>query len=177
MQFFQLWSCIKIFLFNSKCLLFILSLRDNEERERGGGSCRFFKFDFITAAIISRCYSSQQDLDLKSLLFEAFHKGQSELLYVVPFVAKVMEACLNSRVFKPPNPWTMAIINVLAELHQTPSLKLNLKFEVEVLCKNLGLDINVSTPCVTSQVFRWVQSHIWSVRLHPTKLEVCRQFF
>ncbi|XP_071824170.1 CCR4-NOT transcription complex subunit 1-like isoform X2 [Apostichopus japonicus] len=88
----------------------------------------------------------QIDLDLKSLLFEAFHKGQSELLYVVPFVAKVMEACLNSRVFKPPNPWTMAIINVLAELHQTPSLKLNLKFEVEVLCKNLGLDINELDP-------------------------------
>lgn len=88
----------------------------------------------------------QIDLDLKALLLEAYHKGQSELLYVVPFVAKVMESCLNSRVFKPPNPWTMAIINVLAELHQVPNLKLNLKFEVEVLCKNLGLDINELDP-------------------------------
>lgn len=31
----------------------------------------------------------QIDLDLKSLLVEAYNKGQQELLYVVPFVAKV----------------------------------------------------------------------------------------
>lgn len=81
------------------------------------------------------------DLDLKSLLLEAFHKGQEELLYVVPFVAKVVESCAKSKVFKPPNPWTMGIMNVLAELHQQPKLKLNLKFEIEVLCKTLSLDI------------------------------------
>lgn len=81
------------------------------------------------------------DLDLKALVLEAYHKGQQELLYVVPFVAKVLESCAKSVVFKPPNPWTMALMNVLAELHQEPDLKLNLKFEIEVLCKNLGLDI------------------------------------
>jgi len=42
----------------------------------------------------------------------------------------------------------MAIMNVLAELHREPDMKLNLKFEIEVLCKNLGLDINVSSPCI-----------------------------
>lgn len=31
----------------------------------------------------------QMELDLKSLMVEAYHKGQQELLYVVPFVAKV----------------------------------------------------------------------------------------
>ena len=36
------------------------------------------------------------------------------------------------------------MMNVLAELHQETDLKLNLKFEIEVLCKNLNLDINVS---------------------------------
>lgn len=50
------------------------------------------------------------------------------------------------QVFKPPNPWSMALMNVLAELHQEPDLKLNLKFEIEVLCKNLNLDVNVSKP-------------------------------
>lgn len=35
-------------------------------------------------------------------------------------------------------------MNVLAELHQEPDLKLNLKFEIEVLCKNLLLDVAVS---------------------------------
>ncbi|CAG4984058.1 unnamed protein product [Parnassius apollo] len=86
------------------------------------------------------------DIDLKALLLEAYHKGQQELLYVVPFVAKVLESCAKSVVFKPPNPWTMALMNVLAELHQEPDLKLNLKFEIEVLCKNLSLDLTDLKP-------------------------------
>jgi hypothetical protein len=32
------------------------------------------------------------------LLAEAYHKGQQELLYVVPFVAKVLESCSKSKV-------------------------------------------------------------------------------
>ncbi|XP_024942332.1 CCR4-NOT transcription complex subunit 1 isoform X6 [Cephus cinctus] len=90
----------------------------------------------------------QIDIDLKSLLVEAYHKGQQELLYVVPFVAKVLESCAKSRVFRPPNPWTMAIMNVLAELHQEPDLKLNLKFEIEVLCKNLNIDVAELKPAI-----------------------------
>lgn len=90
----------------------------------------------------------QNDLDLKSLLVEAYHKGSQELLYVVPFVAKVLEACAKSKVFRPPNPWTMAIMNVLAELHQEQDLKLNLKFEIEVLCKNLEIEVSSLKPGV-----------------------------
>ncbi|XP_069510725.1 CCR4-NOT transcription complex subunit 1 isoform X2 [Ambystoma mexicanum] len=86
------------------------------------------------------------DLDVKSLLLEAYLKGQQELLYVVPFIAKVLESSVRSVVFRPPNPWTMAIMNVLAELHQEHDLKLNLKFEIEVLCKNLSLDISDLKP-------------------------------
>lgn len=37
-------------------------------------------------------------------------------------------------------------MNVLAELHQEPDLKLNLKFEVEVLCKTLSIDIHDLKP-------------------------------
>ncbi|XP_013136530.1 PREDICTED: CCR4-NOT transcription complex subunit 1 isoform X2 [Papilio polytes] len=86
------------------------------------------------------------DIDLKALLLEAYHKGQQELLYVVPFVAKVLESTARSLAFKPPNPWTMGLMNVLAELHQEPDLKLNLKFEIEVLCKNLSIDISELKP-------------------------------
>lgn len=88
------------------------------------------------------------DLDLKSLLVEAYHKGQQELLYVVPFVAKIIESCAKSKVFKPPNPWTMGIMNVLAELHQEQNLKLNLKFEIEVLCKTLSIDVADLKPAI-----------------------------
>ncbi|WAR11775.1 CNOT1-like protein [Mya arenaria] len=83
----------------------------------------------------------QIDIDLKNLIYEAYHKGARELLYVVPFTAKVLESCGKSKVFRPPNPWIMGIMNVLAELHQEPDLKLNLKFEIEVLCKTLMLDL------------------------------------
>jgi CCR4-NOT transcription complex subunit 1 len=41
----------------------------------------------------------QNDMDLKALLGEAYHNGQQELLYVVPFVAKVLEACAKSKVY------------------------------------------------------------------------------
>ena len=37
-------------------------------------------------------------------------------------------------------------MNVLAELHQEPALKLNLKFEIEVLCKNLNIDVSELKP-------------------------------
>ena len=86
------------------------------------------------------------DLDLKPLIIEAFHSGLQELLYVVPFVAKVLESCNKSKVFKPPCPWTMGIMNLLAELHQEPDLKLNLKFEIEVLCKNLNMELTALRP-------------------------------
>ncbi|XP_019755712.2 CCR4-NOT transcription complex subunit 1 isoform X2 [Dendroctonus ponderosae] len=90
----------------------------------------------------------QIELDLKSLLVEAYHKGPQELLYVVPFVAKVLESCSKSKVFKPPNPWTMALMNVLAELHSESNLKLTLKFEIEVLCKNLEIDVGQLKPAI-----------------------------
>uniref|UniRef100_H2YFJ6 CCR4-NOT transcription complex subunit 1 n=1 Tax=Ciona savignyi TaxID=51511 RepID=H2YFJ6_CIOSA len=86
------------------------------------------------------------DIDLKSLLYEAYSKGAQELLYVVPFVAKVLESVGKSKVFKLPNPWTEAIMSVLVELHREPDLKLNLKFEVEVLCKNLNIELQDITP-------------------------------
>ena len=37
----------------------------------------------------------------------------------------------------------MGTMAVMAELHQMPNLKLNLKFEVEVLCNTLSLDLKV----------------------------------
>lgn len=83
-----------------------------------------------------------RDIDLKSLICEAFQKGQVELLFVVPFVAKVLEPAGKSKIFQPPNPWVMSMLSILVELHNEPDLKLNHKFEIEVLCKNLSLNIN-----------------------------------
>lgn len=63
---------------------------------------------------------------------------------MVPFVAKILEACAKSKVFRSPNPWLMATMMVMAELHAMTDLKLNLKFEVEVLCNTLNMDLKVS---------------------------------
>ena len=86
------------------------------------------------------------DLDIKPLIIEAHQIGQQELMYVVPFVAKVLESCAKSKVFKPPSPWTMGIMNLLSELHQMPDLMINLKFEIEVLCKTLNIEISSLKP-------------------------------
>jgi len=38
----------------------------------------------------------------------------------------------------------MSVMNCLAELHAEPDLKLTLKFEVEVLCKALNIELAVN---------------------------------
>lgn len=39
-----------------------------------------------------------EELNLRDLLLEAFYKGQQELLYVIPFVVKIVMASPKSRV-------------------------------------------------------------------------------
>ncbi len=85
-----------------------------------------------------------QDLSLKDLLIEAFVSDR--LIAIVPFVCKVIEQCANSTAFQPENPWLMAILRLLAELYGYSNIKLNLKFEVEVLCKNLQIDLHSLEP-------------------------------
>ena len=80
-----------------------------------------------------------RDLDMKELICDAYERGL--LIAVVPFVAKILDAASASRVFMPPNPWVMGIMMVLVELYQVPDLKLNLKFEIEVLAKTLKVEL------------------------------------
>lgn len=87
-----------------------------------------------------------EDLDIKGLIIEAYRKGLQDLLYIVPFAAKIMESSGRSFIFRPPCPWTIGILSVLAELHKEPEMKLNLKFEIEVLCKSLNLEIGDVKP-------------------------------
>ncbi|PAA59243.1 hypothetical protein BOX15_Mlig027984g1 [Macrostomum lignano] len=86
------------------------------------------------------------DMDLKGLLLEAYCKGQVEMHYAVPFVARTLEACSLSPVFRPPSPWTMGIVRVLKELHMDKAVKNSLKFEVEILCKKLEINFDQLDP-------------------------------
>lgn len=82
-----------------------------------------------------------KNLDLKYLLIEAFYKGQQELLYIIPFVVKCLTASAKSSIFGPRCAWIYSLLKVLVEIHNEPDLKLNLKFEIEVLCKELSIDL------------------------------------
>lgn len=79
-----------------------------------------------------------QNIAFKQLLIEAH--DTKRLVVVIPFVCKVLDQGKASTVFRPPNPWLMDIIHLLIELYHNADIKLNQKFEIEVLCKNLSLD-------------------------------------
>mmetsp|Transcript_25184 Transcript_25184/g.73927 ORF Transcript_25184/g.73927 Transcript_25184/m.73927 type:complete len:2663 (-) Transcript_25184:304-8292(-) len=78
-------------------------------------------------------------LDCKELLFQGYETGM--LIAVTPFVAKILEGAKNSVVFRPPNPWLMGLLGVFRALYGVEDLKMNIKFEVEVLCKNLNVKL------------------------------------
>ncbi|KAG5923800.1 hypothetical protein E4U61_002488 [Claviceps capensis] len=79
-----------------------------------------------------------KNIAFKQLLMEAH--DTKRLIVVIPFVCKILMQGASSAVFRPPNPWLMDIIYLLIELYHNAELKLNLKFEIEVLCKGLNLD-------------------------------------
>eukprot|EP00808_Paulinella_micropora_P008543 g23682.t1 len=83
-------------------------------------------------------------LDLSQLIIDAYDEGR--LIVVIPFVANVMKACKDSRVFKPPNPWLMSMVGLLREVLDIPQLKLTLKFSIEVLFNDLGIVMKETTP-------------------------------
>lgn len=85
-----------------------------------------------------------QNIAFKQLLIEAH--DTKRLIVVIPFVCKVLDQGKTSTVFRPPNPWLMDIIHLLIDLYHNAELKLNQKFEIEVLCKSLSLDYKSIEP-------------------------------
>ncbi|PCH38713.1 Not1-domain-containing protein [Wolfiporia cocos MD-104 SS10] len=85
-----------------------------------------------------------KNLSLKDLLIEGYDNGR--LIVAVPFVCKTLEPCAKSKVFKPPNPWLMAVISLLAELYRYAEMKSLLKFEIELLCKALDINLDAIQP-------------------------------
>ncbi|KAL2677919.1 CCR4-Not complex component, Not1-domain-containing protein [Phyllosticta citricarpa] len=92
-----------------------------------------------------------KNISFKDLLIEG-HDTQ-RLVIVIPFTCKVLIQASKSTVFKPPNPWLMEIVRLLMELYHFAELKLNLKFEIEVLCRGLELDYKTIEPsnCIRSR--------------------------
>ena len=79
-----------------------------------------------------------RNISFRDLLIEAYQTQR--LIVAIPFTCKVLTQASRSSIFKPPNPWLMELLGLLMELYHFAELKLNLKFEIEVLCKDLNLD-------------------------------------
>ncbi|KAJ2681035.1 CCR4-NOT core subunit cdc39, partial [Coemansia sp. RSA 1285] len=86
----------------------------------------------------------RENVSFKDLLREGY--SENRLIVAIPFVCKLLEQAARSTIFHPPNPWLMSIMGVLSELYATANLKLNLAFEIEVLCKALNLDVKEIQP-------------------------------
>lgn len=80
----------------------------------------------------------------KMLLCEAFSQGK--LRAIIPFVCKILDRSTKSVVFTPENPWVNGILKVLVELYQFVDLALPNKFEIEVLFKDLGVEMKDIEP-------------------------------
>ncbi|CAI6340370.1 unnamed protein product [Periconia digitata] len=79
-----------------------------------------------------------RNISFKDLLIEGYDTDR--IVMVITFTCKVLAEAVKSTIFRPPNPWLMEILSVLKELYDFADLKLNQKFEIEVLCKALDLD-------------------------------------
>ncbi|EUD73768.1 hypothetical protein YYG_00856 [Plasmodium vinckei petteri] len=78
-------------------------------------------------------------MNIKQLILYSYDNGY--LIVTFPAVCKILESIKNSKIFKPPNPWTMGILNLLGELHEAQSLKTILIFEIEILFNYLKINV------------------------------------
>lgn len=81
-----------------------------------------------------------RDVDPKLLLLEAYEKGL--MFAVLPFITKVIEPCQSTMVYRLPNPWTTAILGLLAEIYLLENLQKNLQFEIEIFFKNIDVELH-----------------------------------
>src|SRR6202011_5681943 len=70
----------------------------------------------------------------------------NRLIVVIPFTCRILEQCGRSKVFTAQNAWVNGILRLLSEFYFFTELKLNLKFEIEVACRALGVKIGDISP-------------------------------
>ncbi|SCU77333.1 LAMI_0A00760g1_1 [Lachancea mirantina] len=84
------------------------------------------------------------NISFREVLLDAHRNDRLET--VVPFVTRVLQSAAKSKVFRPPNPWTVGILKVLLELYCKANWKLALTFEVEVLFKAMNIKLEELEP-------------------------------
>jgi len=86
----------------------------------------------------------RRQLDIKKLILDSFDRDC--LIVTIPFVAKILTACAQNKIFEPPNPWLMSVLSLLAEIYQAGKIKLTLQFEIEKLLCEIGLKLEDIRP-------------------------------
>ncbi|KAE9981428.1 hypothetical protein BLS_007400 [Venturia inaequalis] len=81
-----------------------------------------------------------RNISFVDLLIEA--NKTKRLMVVIPFTCKILASAKGSKTFSITNPWVMDILSVLKEFYSNFEIKLNLKFEIEVTCKALEVDLH-----------------------------------
>eukprot|EP00834_Sanchytrium_tribonematis_P001577 NODE_40_length_35084_cov_0.543519.p1 type:complete len:1702 gc:universal NODE_40_length_35084_cov_0.543519:22557-27662(+) len=83
-------------------------------------------------------------LNLKKLLLESLEK--SKIQNVIPFTCKLLEQSKFSQIFKLPNPFIQFHLKFLKELYEFADMKQGLKLDIEILFKNLNLEMTEFEP-------------------------------
>ena len=78
-----------------------------------------------------------KDLDFRDLIQNAYEKGT--LNVIIPFISKILEHTVNTKVFNLKNPWLNSVLTILNSIFIKPGLRPNLKFEIEELFKKFGI--------------------------------------
>ena len=84
------------------------------------------------------------NISFKDLLLEGYDSAR--LIVIIPFVCRILEQCGQSKVFTAQNAWINGILRLLSEFYFCTELKLSLKFEIEVTCRKLGVQIGDINP-------------------------------
>ena len=78
-----------------------------------------------------------KDIDFRDLLLNAFESGK--LFIIVPFVSKILENSIHSRVFNLRNPWMKAILSILNSIFNMTNISKNISFEIQELFEKLQI--------------------------------------
>ena len=89
----------------------------------------------------------RSDLCLRTLL--TAQVSNDYYTFVLPFTCKLLEKTTLSTVLLPTNPWISSLLRLLVEIYVFVDLKLNSKFEIELLFKGLGVDMKTIQPSHT----------------------------
>lgn len=113
---------------------------------------------------------------MREMLLDSYQTQRLEV--VVPFVCKVLQQAADSKIFRPPNPWTVGILRVLLELNEKANWKLSLTFEVEVLMKDFNLkmkDIKPTNILNTPEITEKISGSVGNLTLEQQQIEHQRQ--